>query len=187
MSRPDPQEHANYPPFEPRSGADHQLGPRDFGAHIRDFMPRDTLRDNPSARDYGAQDFGGPTFYNSFSTSPPPPPAPAGASASKKSKKSAAAAAPPAAADDGEQWTRVESKRKPRAEASAPAAASTASPEKMRPSLSTAELSASDAAATTSVTDAATGSSSPVTERTTTDEEPAEYVHPAAHALLPRS
>ena len=32
----------------------YNLAPQDFGAHIRDFMPRDTLGDNPSARLRGA-------------------------------------------------------------------------------------------------------------------------------------
>ena len=56
MSRPEPQDYADHPAFEPRSGADHQLGRQDFGTRIHG-----SLRDRSSAHGYGAQDFGGST------------------------------------------------------------------------------------------------------------------------------
>ncbi|EIW61363.1 uncharacterized protein TRAVEDRAFT_26986 [Trametes versicolor FP-101664 SS1] len=65
--------------FDARTSGEHGPGAgggHDFGGHLRDFMPRDGLRENQSApaRDYGGQDFGpSTTFYNSaYSASPPP-------------------------------------------------------------------------------------------------------------------
>ncbi|KAI9064898.1 hypothetical protein FKP32DRAFT_1591110 [Trametes sanguinea] len=62
--------------FESRNGGDHGTGGHDFGGHMRDFMPRDGLRENSAAsRDFGgAQEFSSATtFYNSaYSSSPPP-------------------------------------------------------------------------------------------------------------------
>ncbi|KAI0371617.1 hypothetical protein BV20DRAFT_965353 [Pilatotrama ljubarskyi] len=64
--------------FDGRNGGEHGSGGQDFGGHLREFMPREGLRENSSAssRDFGAQEFGSTTFYNSsYSSSPPPFPA----------------------------------------------------------------------------------------------------------------
>ncbi|KAI0329577.1 hypothetical protein GY45DRAFT_1324863 [Cubamyces sp. BRFM 1775] len=62
--------------FENRNGGEHGSGGQDFGGHLREFIPRDVLRENSSAssRDFGTQEFNPTnTFYNSsYSSSPPP-------------------------------------------------------------------------------------------------------------------
>lgn len=84
MSRPEAH-HQDYdhPAFEGRSSGEHThgAGGQDYGTLMRDYMPRDMPRDGglreggPGGRDYGAQEFGSSTFYNSsYSASPPPPP-----------------------------------------------------------------------------------------------------------------
>ncbi|KAI0722283.1 hypothetical protein C8T65DRAFT_136243 [Cerioporus squamosus] len=80
MSRPEAHvqdyEHAA---FEGRSSGEHAhgAGGQDYGPLMRDYMPRDGgLREGgPAGRDYGAQEFGSGTFYNSsYGASPPPAP-----------------------------------------------------------------------------------------------------------------
>ncbi|KAI8982738.1 hypothetical protein BD414DRAFT_515917 [Trametes punicea] len=62
--------------FDGRNGGEHGNGGQDFGGHLREFLPRDGLRENSSAspRDFGAPEFNSTTtFYNSsYSSSPPP-------------------------------------------------------------------------------------------------------------------
>ncbi|KAI0737737.1 hypothetical protein C8Q80DRAFT_1222765 [Daedaleopsis nitida] len=72
MSRPNAHgQDYDHPPYEGRRSGEHGMG-RDYGAHMQDFMPRDGLREAVS-RDFGTQEYGSATFYNS-SYSPPPPP-----------------------------------------------------------------------------------------------------------------
>ncbi|KAI0677195.1 hypothetical protein C8Q78DRAFT_960204 [Trametes maxima] len=61
--------------YEGRNGGEHGSGAQDFGGHLREFMPRDGLRESSAAssRDFGGQEYGSATFYNSsYSSSPPP-------------------------------------------------------------------------------------------------------------------
>ncbi|KAI1796035.1 hypothetical protein LXA43DRAFT_988055 [Ganoderma leucocontextum] len=77
MSRPEPHgQDYDHPQFDPRASGEHVVGAQDFAGHLRDYMPRDGLRDPPLAsRDMGPQEYGSTTFYNtSYGSSPPPPP-----------------------------------------------------------------------------------------------------------------
>lgn len=77
MSRPEPHgQDYDHPRFDRRTSGEHAVGAQDFASHLRDYMPRDGLREPPSAsRDMGPQEHGSATFYNtSYSSSPPPPP-----------------------------------------------------------------------------------------------------------------
>lgn len=60
--------------FDGRGNGEHGVGGQDYGGHIRDYMARDGLRELAS-RDFGTQEYGSTTFYNSsYNSSSPPPP-----------------------------------------------------------------------------------------------------------------